>query len=73
MPRLRIWQKMYKRFGIRGKFLRVIIDLYKDTTGQAIVNELNTRTFPISSGVLQDSVLGYAVPSVSGRSFWRTS
>ena len=58
VPRLRIWQKMYKRFGIQGKLLRVIIDLYKDTTGQAIVNGLYTRTFPIFSGVLQGSVLG---------------
>ena len=49
---------MYNRFGIRGKLLRVIIDLYTDTTGQAIVNDLYTETFTISSGVLQGSVLG---------------
>ena len=58
VPRERIWQKMYDRFCIRGKLLRVIIDLYKDTTGLAIVNELYTRKFSIFSGVLQGSVLG---------------
>ena len=41
-----------------GKLLRVIVDLYSDTTGYAIVNGLSTRTFPINSGVLQGSVLG---------------
>ena len=49
---------MYWRFGIRGKLLRVIVDLFSDTTGYAIVNGLSTRTFPINSGVLQGSVLG---------------
>ena len=49
---------MYWRFGIQGKLLRVIVDLYSDTTGYAIVNELSTRTFPINTGVLQGSVLG---------------
>ena len=58
VPRERIWQKMYERFCIRGKILRVIIDLFKDTTGQAIVNELYTGRFSIYSGVLQGSVLG---------------
>ena len=53
-----VWLKMHKRFGIRGKLLRVIIDLYTDTSGEAIVNDLYTRTFVISSGVLQGSVLG---------------
>ena len=58
VPRGRIWEKMHDRFAIRGKLLRVIIDLYKDTSGLAIVNDLYTRTFSISSGVLQGSVLG---------------
>ena len=58
VPRERIWQKLYWRFGISGKLLRVIVDLYSDTTGYAIVNGLSTRTFPINSGVLQGSVLG---------------
>ena len=49
---------MYDRFCIRGKLLHVIIDLYKDTTGLAIVNKLHTRKFSIFSGVLQGSVLG---------------
>ena len=53
-----MWQKMSERFGIRGKLLRVIIDLYTDTSGQAIVNDLYTQRFPILSGVLQGSVLG---------------
>ena len=58
VPRNRIWQKMEKRFGICGKLLRVIINLYSDTTGQAVVNEIYTQEFPIFSGVLQGSVLG---------------
>ena len=49
---------MDKRFGIRGKLLRLIINLYSNTTGQAVVNELYTQEFPIFSGVLQGSVLG---------------
>ena len=58
VPRHLMWQKMSERFGICGKLLRVIIDLYTGTTGQAIVNELYTQRFLISSGVLQGSVLG---------------
>ena len=58
VPRNRIWQKMEKRFGICGKLLRVIINLYSDTTGQAVVNEIYTQELPIFSGVLQGSVLG---------------
>ena len=58
VPRELMWQKMSERFGIRGKLLRVIIDLYTDTSGQAIVNDLYTQRFPILSGVLQGSVLG---------------
>ena len=42
VPRELMWQKMSERFGIRGKLLRVIIDLYTDTSGQAIVNDLYT-------------------------------
>ena len=53
-----LWQKMASRFGIKGKLLRVIMDLYTNTTGHAIVNELVTESFPIYSGVLQGSVLG---------------
>ena len=49
---------MASRFGIKGKLLRVIMDLYTNTTGHAIVNELTTESFPIYSGVLQGSVLG---------------
>ena len=40
VPRILIWQKMDIRFGIRGKLLRVIIDLFTNTTGIAIVNDL---------------------------------
>ena len=58
VPRQLLWQKMQSRFGIRGKLLRVIIDLYTDTTGEATVNNLVTKRFSILSGVLQGSVLG---------------
>ena len=58
VPRQSRWQKMSERCCIRGKLLRVIIDLYTDTSGQAIVNDLYTQRFPILSGVLQGSVLG---------------
>ena len=53
-----LWQKMATRFGIKGKLLRVIMDLYTDTTGRAIINDLTTESFSIHSGVLQGSVLG---------------
>ena len=53
-----LWQKMATRFGIKGKLLRVIMDLYTNITGHALVNELVTESFPIYSGVLQGSVLG---------------
>ena len=49
---------MDKRFGIRGKLLRVIIDLYTNTTGKEIVNEIYTQEFLVFSSVLQGSVLG---------------
>ena len=52
-----LWQKMASRFHINGKLLRVIIDLFTDTTGYAIINDLTTERFPIYSGVLQGSVL----------------
>ena len=49
---------MASRFHINGKLLRVIIDLFTDTTGYAIINDVTTERFPIYSGVLQGSVLG---------------
>ena len=58
VPRQLLWQKMDSRFGIRGKLLRVIIDLYTNTTGKATVNNLTTKRFSIHSGVLQGSALG---------------
>ena len=53
-----LWGKMYNNFGIRGKLLRVIIDLFKGITGQAEINGMLTKKFPVSSGILQGSVLG---------------
>ena len=53
-----VWAKMKSRFGIRGKLLRVIMDLFTDITAKGIVNGLHTREVNISSGVLQGSVLG---------------
>ena len=53
-----LWKKLYKRHKINGKLLRVIINLFSNIKGQAIVNEMITREFPIDSGVLQGRVLG---------------
>ena len=58
MPRELLWSKLQMRFGISGKLLRVIIDLFSEITGHAVVNGLATRTVNIFSGVLQGSVLG---------------
>ena len=58
VPRRRMWRKLHERFGISGKLLRVIMDLFTGITGEAVVNGGLTRVFPISSGVLQGSVLG---------------
>ena len=53
-----VWTKMKSRFGIRGKLLRVVIDLFTDIIAKGTVNGLLTREANISSGVLQGSVLG---------------
>ena len=58
VPRFRIWDKLYWRFGVTGKILRVIRDLYTNTSAQAVVNGMITKEFPIKTGVLQGSVLG---------------
>ena len=58
LPRVRIWRKLYWQFGVKGKLLRVVMDLFTNTTAKAMVNGLLTREFPIKSGVLQGSVLG---------------
>ena len=49
---------MHKRFGISGKLLRVIMDLFHDIVGTGIVNNMMTRSVQINSEVLQGSVLG---------------
>ena len=53
-----MWQKLSERFGIRGKLLRVIMDLFRNIKGKAILNSMTTRWFSISSGIMQGSVLG---------------
>ena len=58
VPRPILWRKLYYNFGICGKLLRVIMDLFKNITGQAEINGMLTNKFPISSGILQGSVLG---------------
>ena len=58
VPRERLWKKMYMRFGISGKLLRVIKNLFTNITGVSVVHGIQTREFPISAGVLQGSVLG---------------
>ena len=58
VPRAILWKKLYVRFGIRGKLLRVIMDLFTGVSGVAVVNGMETRQFPIDSGILQGSVLG---------------
>ena len=53
-----LWRKLSNRFGIRGKLLRVIIDLFSRIKGRAVFNGMMTRWFSISTGILQGSVLG---------------
>ena len=52
-----LWKKMWN-LGLRGKLLRVIIDMYSDTVGYVKLHEHRTKTFPIRSGVIQGSKLG---------------
>ena len=54
VSRFRIWDKLYWRFGVTGKLLRVIRDLYTNTSAQAVVNGMITKEFPIKTGVLQE-------------------
>ena len=49
---------MYTRFGIKGKLLRVIRDLFTGINGKAVINGMLTRKFSIDSGILLGSVLG---------------
>ena len=58
VPRALVWDKLCRRFGVKGKLLRVIMDLFTDTIARAMVNGYLTQKFPIESGVLQGSVLG---------------
>ena len=58
VPRALVWDKLCSKFGVKGKLLRVIVDLFTDTNARAMVNGYLTRNFPIESGVLQGSVLG---------------
>ena len=53
-----LWRKLSNRYGIRGKLLRVIIDLFSCIKGRAAFKGMMTRWFSISTGVLQGSVLG---------------
>ena len=53
-----VWTKMKSRFGIRGKLLRVVIDLFTDIMTKGTLNGLLTLKANISSRVLQGSVLG---------------
>ena len=57
-PREIVWKKMHTRFGIKGKLLRVIMDLFTGIVGHGVVNGLQTRKVNIQSGVIQGSVLG---------------
>ena len=41
------WDKLRRRFGVKGKLLRVIIDSYTNTSARAMVNSFLTRNFRI--------------------------
>ena len=58
VPRALVWEKLYYRFGVTGKLLRVIMDLFAKTSAQAMANGFITKEFPIELGVLQGSVIG---------------
>ena len=57
VPRKVLYRKLYK-IGIRGKILRVLIDLLTDVKGVCRIDKLMTREFDIKSGVVQGSRLG---------------
>ena len=57
VPRELLWRKLYN-IGIRGKILRVIIDLYSDTSGVVKKGSHLSDKFQIQSGVIQGSKLG---------------
>ena len=49
---------MSKRFGISVKLLRVVKDLFTNIKGKAVLNDMQTRWFSISTGIFKGSVLG---------------
>ena len=57
VPREYLFKKLYK-FGVSGKMLRVIQDMYTGNKASVLVDNCLTREFEINSGVLQGSKLG---------------
>ena len=55
VPRNLLFRKLWEA-GIRGKFLRVVMDQFTGTVGVVRLDDLLTREFPINSGVVQGSV-----------------
>ena len=58
VPRELVWEKLRRRFGINGKLLSNVIDLFSDMKGRVQLNGSLTSSFKISTGVVQGSVLG---------------
>ena len=58
VPRELVWEKLQNRFGICGKLLRNLVELFSDVRGQALLHGSLTPQFNISKGVVQGSVLG---------------
>ena len=57
VPRELLWRKLHK-IGVRGKLLRVIVDMFTDVEGYVKIGDLLSDPFPINSGVIQGSKLG---------------
>ena len=57
VPREYLFRKLYK-FGVSGKMVRVIQDMYTGNKASVLVDNCLTREFEIKSGVLQGSKLG---------------
>ena len=57
VPRELLWRKLHK-IGVRGKLLRVIVDMFTDVEGYIKIGDLLSDPFLINSGVIQGSKLG---------------
>ena len=60
VPRNLLWKKLFDA-GVRGRFLRVVMDQFTGNRGVVRIDDMETREFPIDSGVLQGSILGPAL------------